>query len=316
MKGLLRSLLPVVGLVLLATGCSSSAQFEVGDLAVQPSETMEGEKMTVSINVRNNGEKAGSHLLTLRLNGEVVETREVQVEAEATELVAFEVITQAPGSYQVELGGLSGSFTVTLGAAQIIAKASERIAGVRSFHFVLEHEGAGTPLSAGLEMLRAEGDVVRPDRLRATIDGLALGMPVQVDVVLIGDTVYITNPLPPGNWQSFSSGMSPVGFFDPQTGVAALLGDVADLTPLGESEMEGKTAYHISGRVPAAALEAITGSSVPGAEVEVELWVGKQDFHLLQAKLTGKITTAESAGMVRWLRFSHFNQASPIEPPL
>jgi hypothetical protein len=190
------------------------------------------------------------------------------------------------------------------------------MAGLRSFHFVLEHEGPGTPLAAGLEMRRAEGDVVLPDRLSATIDGLALGMSIQVDAILIGDAVYMTNPLPPGNWQSASSGTSPVGFFDPQIGVAALLREVAALTPLGDGEVEGAAAYHLTGRVPADALEAITGSSVPGAEVQVELWVGKQDFNLLQAKLTGKITATESAGMVRWLRFSHFNQEILIEPPM
>ncbi|MDP7469288.1 MAG: LppX_LprAFG lipoprotein, partial [Dehalococcoidia bacterium] len=275
MKGLLRSLLPVVGLALLIGGCSSPpAQFEVTDLNVQPPEAMPGEKVAVSIIIRNTGGNAGSQLMTLRMNGEAVETRDVQVEAKTTERVDFEVDPQAPGFYLVELGGLSGSFTVTMGLAQVIATASERMAGLRSFHFVLEHEGAGTPLAAGLEMRRAEGDVVVPDRLRATIDGLALGMSVQVDAVLIGDAVYMTNPLPPGNWQSFSSGTSPVGFFDPQTGVAAMLRGMADLTPLGDGDMGGATAYHISGRVPADALEAITGSSVPGAEIQAELWVG------------------------------------------
>ncbi len=95
-----------------------------------------------------------------------------------------------------------------------------------------------------------------------------------------------------------------------------MLRGMADLTPLGDGDMGGATAYHISGRVPADALEAITGSSVPGAEIQAELWVGKRDFNLLQAKLTGKITASESAGMVRWLHFSQFNQEILIEPPM
>ncbi len=98
--------------------------------------------------------------------------------------------------------------------------------------------------------------------------------------------------------------------------LAALLKEVAGLTPLGEAEVAGGPAYHLSGRVAASAMEPITGSSLPGAEVQVELWVGKEGFNLLQAKLTGQITPAEGTGMVRWLRFSQFNREISIVPPL
>lgn len=316
MKKLLSLLLLLLGLTLLTAGCAQPAQFEVSDLTIQPPEVMAGGTVTVTVQVANTGDSAGSHTLTLRLNGEVVETREVPVEAGSTEQVAFSLTPQEQGTHQVEVGGLTGSFSVTLSAVEVIARASQQIAGVSSFHFELEHEGAGTPLAGGLVMQRAVGDVARPDRLKATVNGTAMGMPVQVEVVLIGDTVYMTNPLPPGNWYSSTTGLSPVGFFDPQTGVAALLQEVAGLTPLGEAEVEGTPAYHLSGRVAASALESITGSYLPGAEVEVELWVGKEDFYLLQAKLTGQITPTEGTGMVRWLRFSQFNREISIEPPL
>ncbi|MDP7240228.1 MAG: hypothetical protein QGH72_03360, partial [Dehalococcoidia bacterium] len=108
-------------MALLIGGCSSPpAQFEVTDLNVQPPEAMPGEKVAVSIIIRNTGGNAGSQLMTLRMNGEAVETRDVQVEAKTTERVDFEVDPQAPGFYLVELGGLSGSFTVTMGLAQVI----------------------------------------------------------------------------------------------------------------------------------------------------------------------------------------------------
>jgi hypothetical protein len=316
MKKLLSLLLFLLGLALLTAGCARPAQFEVSDLTILPPEVMAGGAVKVTVEVANTGDSAGSHPLTLRLNGEAVETREVSLEAGGTEQVAFSLTPQEQGAYQVEVGGLTGSFTVTLSAVEVIARASQQMAGVSSFHFVLEHEGAGTLLAAGLEMQQAVGDVARPDRLRATINGTALGMQVQVEVVLIGDTVYMTNPLPPGNWQSSPTGLSPVGFFDPQTGVAALLKEVAGLTPLGEAEVDGVPAYHLSGKVPTSALESITGSSLTGAEVEVELWVGKEDLYLLQAKITGQITPTEGTGMVRWLRFSQFNREISIEPPL
>ncbi len=316
MKTFLGFLTLAFGLVLLAVGCSGPSRFDASNLTIQPSGALAGDMVTVAVDISNTGEGAGSYQLTLRLNGREVETRGVRLEVGATERVAFTIGPVNAGPYEVELAGLHASFTVTMSLAQVIAQAAQRVVGMSSFHFALEHAGAGTPLAAGLELWKAVGDVVAPNRIRATIDGTMMGMAVQVKVVVIGDTVFMTNPLPPGQWQSFASGLSPVGFFDPQTGLSALFEGVSDLASLGEDEVAGVAAYHLSGRVPAGALESFTGSSLPGAVVGVELWVDKESFWLRRVKLTGQITPTEGEGIVRWLLFSRFNQEISIEPPL
>ncbi|MEE8472466.1 MAG: LppX_LprAFG lipoprotein [Dehalococcoidia bacterium] len=316
MKKFLGFLILALGLVLPAVGCGGPALFEASNLTFQPRGAMAGDMVTVAVEIRNTGDVAGSYPLTLRVNGREVESREVRMEAGATERAAFTIGPVSEGPYELELAGLQASFTVTMSLAQVIAQAGQQVAGLSSFHFELEHEGAGTPLAAGLELQKAVGDVAAPNRIRATIDATMMGMAVQVKVVVIGDTVFMTNPLPPGQWQSFASGLSPVGFFDPQTGVSALFEGITDLASMGEAEVSGEPAYHISGRVPAGALEPFTGSSLAGAMVGVELWVDQETFWLRRVKLMGRITPMEGEGIVRWLLLSRFNQETSIEPPL
>ncbi len=316
MKTFLGFLILALGLVLLTVGCGGPARFEASNLTLQPRGALAGDIVTVTVEIRNTGDVADSYPLTLGVNGREVEIREVWVEAGATERASFTIGPVSEGPYDLELAGLKDSFTVTMSLAQVIAQAGQRVAGLSSFHFELEHEGAGTPLAAGLELRKAVGEVAMPNRIRATIDATMMGIAVQLKVVVIGDTVFMTNPLPPGQWQSFASGLSPVGFFDPQTGVSALFEGISDLAPLGTAEVSREPAYHISGRVPASALEPFTGSFQPGAMVGVEMWVDQETLWPRRIKLIGQITPMEGEGIVRWLLLSRFNQVTSIEPPL
>src|SRR5579884_2836178 len=83
-------------------------------------------------------------------------------------------------------GGGKGSAKVTASptpakpdAATILRQAADKMEQVKSFHFVLSHDKGNSPITLGpgvsLSMTRAEGDVQRPDRLRADVDATALG---------------------------------------------------------------------------------------------------------------------------------------------
>src|SRR3712207_215387 len=51
-------------------------------------------------------------------------------------------------------------------------QAADQIEATTSFHFLLQHENGGTPIVLNLEMTRAEGDLVKPDRLRADVEAV------------------------------------------------------------------------------------------------------------------------------------------------
>ena len=65
--------------------------------------------MTVSVLVTNGGDLAGSYQLALQVNGVAAETKEVTLDAGASETVSFALSPEEAGSYSVLGDGLSGS---------------------------------------------------------------------------------------------------------------------------------------------------------------------------------------------------------------
>lgn len=90
------------------------AHFNVGNLAVTPDRVKQGESITVSAIVTNTGEIDGSHSLVLKIKGAVEAVEEIHLGPGASQRVAFNVIKDAPGFYQVDLEGLAGRFVVEM----------------------------------------------------------------------------------------------------------------------------------------------------------------------------------------------------------
>jgi hypothetical protein len=201
-----------------------------------------------------------------------------------------------------------------LTAAEIISKSGENMQAVNSFHFLLDQVGGGTPITMGIEMTKAEGDIVRPDKLQATIFGTAMGMSLEVKLVTSGEKTYMTNPLT-GAWEVPPDQFKVLSLFDPGTGLAAILKGMAAPTQLGEEQIGGTLCYYLKGSIASDALRPIAGSAAAGVVINVEVWIGKEDFLVRHIKLEGKITEAEKEGIVRTLDLSNFNQEVEIKLP-
>jgi hypothetical protein len=202
----------------------------------------------------------------------------------------------------------------SLTASQIIDKSSQNTQNINSFHFALDQTGGGTPIAMGIEMQKASGDVVRPDKLKMTIDGTYSGMALEVQMITIGGVIYMTNPLS-GAWETPPAEFDILKVFDPNAFIASVMRDITGLTKLTDEESGGVICYHLSGSISSDDLSAITGSSVKGVAINIEIWVGKDDLLLRTVKLTGKITETEVSGIVRTLSLSNFNESISIELP-
>jgi hypothetical protein len=88
------------------------AEFEISDLTVSPSTVGADETVTVSVVVSNVGEESGGLGVELELDGAVVDTKAVTLDGGASTTLSFSVSSDEVGSHTVEVGGLSGSFTV------------------------------------------------------------------------------------------------------------------------------------------------------------------------------------------------------------
>ena len=88
----------------------------------------------------------------------------------------------------------------SLTATQVISKASDKLDTINSFHCTLDQTGGGTPIGMGMEMTKVDGDIVRPDRLKATVTGMVSGISMGIQMISVGKVTYMTNPLT-GNWE-------------------------------------------------------------------------------------------------------------------
>jgi hypothetical protein len=88
------------------------AAIVVSGLTISPTEVNAGEAVTIGVQVANNGDLAGSSNLTLKVNNVSVATKDISVAGGTTQTVQFTVTQDAGGTYNVDVNGLTGTFTV------------------------------------------------------------------------------------------------------------------------------------------------------------------------------------------------------------
>ena len=88
------------------------AAFVASELSITPAEVDIGEEVSITTLVTNTGDLAGSYEVTLRIDDIVAATKEVTLDAGASEEVIFAITKNVAGSYAVTVDGLSGTFVV------------------------------------------------------------------------------------------------------------------------------------------------------------------------------------------------------------
>jgi hypothetical protein len=90
------------------------ANFSVSNLIIAPERVKQGEKVTISATVTNNGEVAGNYSMVLKLKGAVESTEEISLGPGESQKVTFGINKNTPGFYNVELEGLTGRFVIEM----------------------------------------------------------------------------------------------------------------------------------------------------------------------------------------------------------
>ena len=134
-----------------------------------------------------------------------------------------------------------------------------------------------------------------------------------VERITVGDDAFLTNPLT-GAWESLPQNVSPLGYFNPRQGIAAIMSQVTEVVLEGK-ETDRETPYIIIGNVPSEALKPLLGNVAEGELVEVRLKIETESLRLLEARFSGVVTPGEKPGIVRNIALSRFNQPVAIEPP-
>jgi flagellar basal body-associated protein FliL len=90
------------------------ANFSVSNLVISPERAKQGETISISAMVTNNGEIAGNYSLVLKLKGAVETTKEIDLGPGESQKVTFDINKNTPGFYNVELEGLTGRFVIEM----------------------------------------------------------------------------------------------------------------------------------------------------------------------------------------------------------
>jgi hypothetical protein len=160
-------------------------------------------------------------------------------------------------------------------------------------------------------------DFQAPDRSHATVSAELLGMALEMETIIIGDTIYATDPTT-GEWMVVEESAIP---FSPQ-GLTGLGSDDLDgLVVEALEALDGVPAYHLVGTVSSEAI----GLAPPGidaelgGELQIEYWIGVEDDLPMQVVLKGEVTAVgEELGTLALevlATFSDHGKPVIIEPP-
>src|SRR5579884_1271647 len=104
-----------------------------------------------------------------------------------------------------------------LSAADIMSNASDALRNVRSVHFKLTSNGGMMAIGTGLAARSIEGDVIRPDRLKATVVSTFGSLTVTLGFMIVGTRAYITNPITK-RWEEMPGATGAPNLLDPDRG--------------------------------------------------------------------------------------------------
>ncbi|MBI2869174.1 MAG: hypothetical protein HYX96_05050 [Chloroflexi bacterium] len=88
------------------------AAFKMSDIALAPERADVGQDVSLGSTITNTGDLAGVYTLTLRVNGEIEQSKIVTLDGGESQGVLFTISRPAAGAYQADINGISRSFTV------------------------------------------------------------------------------------------------------------------------------------------------------------------------------------------------------------
>jgi hypothetical protein len=203
--------------------------------------------------------------------------------------------------------------TPALSAQDLLNAADQTTEALQSFHFVLTHENGSTPIANNISMTKADGDVLKPDRFKATVTGTLSGFTVNAKVINVGDQVWLN--LAGDKYVPLPNGVGASAILDPNNGVLKALKGVKNPQIAGHEKLNGVDTTIVAGDVDAGDLTALAQNAQAGKTVKGRAWIGDADHRLYRLRIDGPLNDQEPANIARIIDLSQFNEKLDIQPP-
>jgi hypothetical protein len=205
-----------------------------------------------------------------------------------------------------------------LTATEILTHASQQLANTQTVRFKLGIEGDTYVDSLNtLKLLEAEGDLVRPDRVRTKFKIEALGrVTVTVQLIIVAGQWWTTD-LITGKW-----GPAPVDFeydpsvlFDNQNGIGPIMDRVTDAQRLDNEKIDGRQTFHVQAKVDDTIIDDLTYHTLAGSPITVDLWIDQATANLVRARLAEPPIQGPDQPAVWTLDLFDHDAKITIDPP-
>ena len=170
--------------------------------------------------------------------------------------------------------------TPTIGAEEVRDRAADGLRGLSTVHFRVTHEEGGTDIGFSSTLTEAEGDGVFPDKasfVAKATSALFGDAALELDIVQDGETTYLRDRISMA-WQTLPPGTLAINFGDINGSIADALASVTDPTVEDGGSMGDAPVYLLTGVAEAAALRGFIRNPAAGATLDVEVWIGRDDY--------------------------------------
>ncbi len=125
----------VVVLSLTGVTACEPAKFEVILLSVTPQEIRSGEPVTIKASISNTGGSNGIYTANLMVDGDIIETREIPIDAGDTEIAEFVVALDDTGVHEIAMGNAVHTIEVVTDTQSIVVKILDAAQEVKTCTF-------------------------------------------------------------------------------------------------------------------------------------------------------------------------------------
>jgi len=186
---------------------------------------------------------------------------------------------------------------------------------VSAFHVVMRVQNAGRTTGSQFQIRNADGDIIMPDKIKAQATVILSGQSVTVNLVGIGRTEFITDPVT-GQWRVINGAFDLRTLTSPDTGIISLLGKLQQLSAPVDDAVNNIPCWRITGQMDAKYLAFLTGGGAPtGTLLQTSACIGKADSLLYQLSVTGQAAASYTAQTTLSFLLSNYNEHVSITAP-
>jgi lipoprotein LprG len=194
--------------------------------------------------------------------------------------------------------------------SQILQQAANVMRSVASLSFTLRTSG-----NPNVNVKSVDAKLLKNGNSQGSVQVTELGVPIQLDFVVLGQTVHFKGLT--GGWQTeplskVSSIYDPSAVLDPNRGLVQLLLTAKGAETHGTEKVAGQEAYKVHASLSHDALARL----VPGmnADAPADIWVATADKHVLKAEVEVPSKSGGKPGKVI-IAFADYGKPFTIIPP-